>query len=124
METEEEPEDCQEFEVCCSLKLLFILLQFHKKTEYSWHDARGKYKNVKNLRSHLKKLFADKFCDIQEDEIEFGYVSLCHGAKGQQLWVTEDSDLREMYASHKGKRKVMIWFFTEKLRKSSGSKKK
>ncbi len=88
----------------------------NKKTEYStktWHDASRKFKSVRKLRSQLKRSLHDQLPDTHEDDIEFGYVSPGHGAKGQQLWVTNGSDLKEMYASHAGKKKIMIWFFAE-----------
>ena len=92
-----------------------------KKTDYStkaWHDASGKFRSIQTLRCQLKQSFPDSLCDIPKEDIEFGYIYPGHGAKGQQIWITNNSDLGEMYATHAAKKRIMIWFFTQKKKRS------
>ena len=63
-----------------------------------------------------RKSLAESFSSFiaMEGELEFGYITPGHGARGRQRWISEDIDLEAMYADYKDKREIIFWFFGNK----------
>ena len=38
-------------------------------------------------------------------DVEIGYIEPGHGIKGRKFWLHTDTDVKEMYAKHRGKKK-------------------
>jgi len=53
--------------------------------------------DVTALKCTLKQNFSDIWGDVEEDEIETGFIDPGHGAKGKRHWIVEDDDLQDMY---------------------------
>jgi len=70
-----------------------------------WGDAQCVcFESVTALKCRLKQNFSDILGDVEEDEIETGFIEPGHGVKGKQHWIVEDDDLQDMYKHTKGKR--------------------
>jgi len=84
------------------------VLHREKKSDYSvqkWGDAQCvRFESVTVLKCRLKQNFSDILGDVEEDEIETGFIEPGHGVKGKQHWIVEDDDLQDMHKHTKGKR--------------------
>ena len=84
------------------------VLHREMKSDYSvrkWGDAQCVcFESVTALKCRLKQNFSDILGDVEEDEIETGFIEPGHGVKGKQHWIVEDDDLQDMYKHTKGKR--------------------
>ena len=45
-------------------------------------------------------------------DVEIGYIEPGHGIKGRKFWLHTDTDVKEMYAKHRGKKKINLWCYT------------
>lgn len=36
-----------------------------------------------------------------------------HGSKGKRCWLNSNTDLKEMYKQHQGKKEILVWCYSE-----------
>ena len=77
---------------------------------------------VNSLRKALSECFPT-FTSNASD-IEVGYIVPGQGARGKQLWISDDIDLEDMYRDYRGKKEITLWFCSKKPHEGTGKGKK
>ena len=52
-----------------------------------------------------------KKCTSEAFQNQIGFIEPGHGLKGRQRWLVRDTDLEEMYSTHKKRREITLWCF-------------
>ena len=86
-----------------------------KKTDYSLRKFRVSthFKTVCSLKKALSEYFPT-FLTGDASDVEVGYITPGHGARGKQLWISDDIDIEDMYKEYQGKKEITLWVYTSK----------
>lgn len=86
-----------------------------KKTDYSLRKFRVSthFKTVCSLKKALSEYFPT-FLTGNASDVEVGYITPGHGARGKQLWISDDIDIEDMYKEYQGKKEITLWVYTSK----------
>lgn len=76
-----------------------------RKTAYSVRKlwASTDFDTPDDIRQELQSAFQE-IPDDSDLDLEIGYVTPGHGARGQQRWITLPQDIQDMYEAYKGKK--------------------
>ena len=91
-----------------------------KKADYSIRKFRVNtlFKTVITL----KKALCESFLTSSASDVEVGYITKGHGARGKHLWISDDIHIKDMYKEYQGKKEIILWFYTNN-KTEEGSKK-
>ena len=94
-----------------------------KKADYSIRKFRVStlFKTVNSLKEALCEYFPT-FLTSSASDVELGYITPGHGARGKQLWISDDIDIEDMYNEYRGKKEIILWFYANN-KPDEGSKK-
>jgi len=83
-----------------------------KKTAYSVRKLRvdSNFDTPEDIKQQLCEAFSEHIPNSDVD-LEIGYISPGHGARGQQRWIIDNEDVQDMYEDYKGKNEVLLWFY-------------
>ena len=94
-----------------------------KKADYSLRKFRVscRFTTVLNLQKSLSECYPT-FISCDAVDIEVGYITPGHGARGKQRWICDDIDLTDMYKEYKGKKEIVVWFYSSNNSEGETSK--
>ena len=94
-----------------------------KKADYSIWKFRVStlFKTVISLKKALCEYFPT-FLTSSASDVEVGYITKGHGARGKQLWISDDIDIEDMYKEYQGKKEIILWFYTNNKTKEGRKK--
>lgn len=65
----------------------------------------------------LRKFIASKLPATVDppdmEAVDMGFIEPGHGGKGRKVWLFSDEDLPTMYKTFKGKKRVLLWCYTQ-----------
>ena len=95
-----------------------------RKSDYILRKFRvtTRFTSVEEIKQALSECFPDYFVDRDVSDIQVGYVSLGHGARGKQQWLSDDIDLDDMYEEYDGKKEITIWFYQSEDKNKKGKR--
>lgn len=84
----------------------------NRKTAYSVRKLRVNYdfETPEDIKQQLTDAFTEHIPDSNVD-LEIGYITPGHGARGQQRWIIDEKDMQDMYNEYKGRNEVLLWFY-------------
>ena len=80
------------------------------------------FSSVEELQRSLGEHFSDHISDI--NNLELGYITPGHGARGAQRWMVDEDDIADMYKEYEGRKEVMLWFYSSEKETSKQTKKR
>lgn len=106
MTTEEPPH-------AASFSYMAKIINPAKKADYSLRKFRvnARFTTVESLKKALSDYFPT-FLTSSAADIQVGYISPGHGARGKQQWISDDIDIEDMYKEYHGRKEITLWFYT------------
>jgi len=95
-----------------------------KKAAYSLWKMRinRHFSSVEELQRSLGEHFSDHISDI--NNLELGYITPGHWARGAQHWIVDKDDIADMYKEYEGRKEVKLRFYCSEKETSKQTKKR
>ena len=94
-----------------------------KKADYSIRKFRVNtlFKTVISLKKALCEYFPT-FLTSSASDVEVGYITKGHGARGKQLWISDDIDIKDIIPRQERNYSVVLYQQQNRGRKQEGEK--
>ena len=77
-----------------------------------------RFTNVESLTMSLSECFPTyMYVSKNAADIQVGYVSPGHGARGRHQWISDNFDIEDMCKEYQGKKEITVWFYSSNHQK-------
>lgn len=73
------------------------------------HGITRKFQSIDSFKKAILDVCKEKVSSLDN----FGFIEPGHGTKGKQRWLTSQEDLNDMYATHEGKKEILLWCYQQ-----------